>query len=310
MYEAHFGLRQRPFRPTLDGESWYPATTHEHALARLLRGIADEEALLVLTGEPGIGKTLLSHRLLERLGPDAVTAFVTNSHVGDRAGLLQAILFELSLPYEGRSQQEMRLALTEFLLANYGAGRRALVVFDEAQHLTPDLLEELRLLGNLESAKGRAVHVLLIGQLALQQTLRKPELAAVRQRAVRADLDPLDIHESADYVVHRLRAAGGRPEAVVTDEALTLLARSCQGVPRLLNQAAHAALTLAFQAGAEAVDAEAALEALAVVGLEANETAGAVSDETATGEAVIDFAEMEKDGGPGRQVLPRVRRPA
>ncbi len=282
MYEAHFGLRQRPFRPTPDGESWYPATTHEHALARLRRGIDADDAVLLLTGGPGTGKTLLCQRLLEQLGPDNVSAFLTNSHCDDRAGLLQAVLFELSLPHADRSPQEMRLALTEFLLSSYAAGRRALIVVDEAQHLTPDLLEELRLLGNLESAQGRAVQVLLSGQPALLDTLRRPELTALRQRlAVRACLDALDVHESADYLVHHLRGAGGRPEAIMTDEALTLLARGCQGVPRVLNQAAHQALLLAFEAEAPQVDAEAALEALALLGLEADGGLSAELDEAA-----------------------------
>lgn len=305
MYEAHFDLRQRPFRPTPDADCWYPATTHETALARLLNGIAADDALLLLTGEPGTGKTLLCHRLLDRLGPDTASAFLTNSHVGDRIGLLQAILFELSLPYEGRSPQEMRLALTEFLLANYGAGRRALVLVDEAQHLTTDLLEELRLLSNLESSQGRAVQVLLVGQPALLEMLRRRELTAVHQRiAVRARLEPLDVHESADYLLHQLRAAGGRPEQIITDEALTVLARGCQGVARLLNQVAHQALTLACETSAPQVDAEAALEALALLGLEA------VEGEEATGEPIIDIAALEEDGTPARPGRPRVRRPA
>src|SRR5208337_4845199 len=100
---------------------------------------------------PGMGKTLLCHRFLERLGTEPITAFLTNSHVGDRAGLLQALLFELSLPHQGRSEQEMRLALTECLLQNFQSGRRTLLLIDEAQHLGVDHLEELRLLGNLEA---------------------------------------------------------------------------------------------------------------------------------------------------------------
>jgi type II secretory pathway predicted ATPase ExeA len=282
MYEAHFGFRQRPFRPTPDSDGWYPATTHEQGLARLLRGIASDDALLLLTGEPGTGKTLLCHRLLDQFGADTPSAFLTNSHCDDRAGLLQAILFELSLPHEGRTPQEMRLALTEFLLAHYGAGRRALILVDEAQHLSADLLEELRLLGNLESAHGRAVQIVLIGQPAILDTLHRPELKAVQQRlAVRVRLEVLDVHESADYLLHHIRAACGRPERIITDEALTILARGSQGVPRLLNQAAHQALTLAFEADAAQVDAEAALEALALLGLEANEPAEVDLEEAA-----------------------------
>src|SRR5437879_9481991 len=148
---SFFGLGQRPCRNTPDAAGYYPATGHELALAPLRQAIGDDEGLALLTGAPGTGKTLLCHRLIELVGPDVATAFLTNSHFRDRAGLLQAILYDLSLPYEGHGEQELRLALTDYLLKNFGAGRRSLLLIDEAQHLTPDLLEELRLLGNLEA---------------------------------------------------------------------------------------------------------------------------------------------------------------
>jgi type II secretory pathway predicted ATPase ExeA len=266
---SHFGLRQRPFPATPDPGRYYPATSHERALARLLGGLNDGEGVVVLTGQPGTGKTLLCHCLLERLGTGVSIAFLTNSHVGDRAGLLQAILFDLSLPHEDRSEQAMRLALTDHLLRGYEAGRGTILIVDEAQHLTPDLLEELRLLGNLEARSGKALQVVLVGQPALLQTLRRPELAALAQRvAVRAELEPLALQEAVDYLLHHVRVAGGRPERLFADEALELLSRQTRGVPRLLNQAAHQALNLAGEAGSAQVDAEAALEALALLGLD------------------------------------------
>src|SRR5262249_23606747 len=119
MYESHFGLRERPFPPTPDHAFYYPATSHERALARLLQGLTDGEGLLLLTGPPGTGKTFLCHCLLDRLPTGISTAFLTNSHLTDRASLLQAILFDLSLPYQDRSEQDMRLALTDHLLSTY-----------------------------------------------------------------------------------------------------------------------------------------------------------------------------------------------
>lgn len=270
MDESRYGLRRRPFPATADPDCYYPADAHERALGRLLGGLADDEGLLLLTGEPGVGKTLLCLCLLERLGGQTATAFLTNSHFRDRAGLLQAILYDLSLPYEGRGEQEMRLALTDHLLKHFAAEQKPVVlIVDEAQHLDADLLEELRLLANLEAPGGRALQVVLAAQPSIAETLRRPGLAALRQRlAVRAELGALALEEAADYLLHHLRTAGARPEEVFGDEAVELLARGAGGVPRLLNQAGHKALTLAAEADAESVDVEAVLEALAALGLE------------------------------------------
>jgi type II secretory pathway predicted ATPase ExeA len=287
MYETRFGFRQRPFPATPDSTFYYPASNHEQALTRLLRALANNEGLVLLTGEPGVGKTLLCHCLLEQLGPDVATAFLTNSRFGDRRGLFQAILYDLSLPYEGLSEQELRLKLTDFLLKNCGAGKRTVLVVDEAQHLTPDLLEELRLLGNLEAGHGKAFQVVLVAQPSLLQKLGSPELTACSQRlVVRLRLEPLGMEETVDYLLHQLRTAGGQPEAVMTEEALHLLAQGGRGVPRLLNQAGHHTLLLAEQVAAEQVDAEVVLEALAELGLSEEE------------------AEQEAQEGPGKEETP------
>ncbi len=290
---AHFGLHRRPFPATPDVGCYYPATSHEAALARLLRGLADGEGLLLVTGAPGVGKTLLCHCLLDRLAAGSNTAFLTNSHIRDRAGLLQAILFDLSLPYEGRSEQEMRLALTEHLLTNLSHNRSTILLVDEAQHLSADLLEELRLLGNVEARHGKGLQVILLGQAQLAERLQARELAALRQRlVVRLELEPLPLQEAADYLLHHLRVAGGRPEAVVDDEALEVLARGSRGVPRLLNQAANQAFALAAEAGAGQVDAEAALEALVLLGLEAENEPGSGE----LGDPAVEEADVEQGG--------------
>jgi type II secretory pathway predicted ATPase ExeA len=268
MYTSHFGLRRRPYRATPDVETYYPSTGHEQALAELQRAIADEEGVAVLTGEPGTGKTLLACMLMDRLGPDTRTALLTNSHLAGRADLFQAILYDLGQPYQGLSEQELRLALTELCLATFHQGGRTVLVFDEAHHLSPELLEELRLLGNLEAGPGKAFQAVLIGQPALWDVLARPELTALRQRiAVRLTLDPFPVHEAADYVSQQIRAVGGSPADVFSTEALEILARGSGGVARVLNQSAHRALSLACAAGEDLVDAEMALEALAGLGL-------------------------------------------
>jgi type II secretory pathway predicted ATPase ExeA len=274
MIEAHFGLRRRPFPASPDHACYYPATSHEAALARLLAGLNDGEGLLLLTAPPGLGKTLLCHCLLDRLGvqpgeSDQVEAvFLTGTHARDRFGLLQAILYDLSLPHEGRAEQDMRLALVDHLLTRFADGRRMVLLVDEAQQLSVDQLEELRLLGNLEGPTGKAVQVVLLGHPELLQTLARPELASLRQRvAVRTALEPLGVEESADYLLHHLRGAAGQAEQILQAEALELLARNTHGVPRLLNQAAHQSLRLAAEAGSAEVDVEVVLEALALLEL-------------------------------------------
>jgi type II secretory pathway predicted ATPase ExeA len=315
MYDTHFGLRERPFPATPDSAFYYPATSHEHALARLLQGLADGEGVLVLTGQPGTGKTLLCHCLLERLVPSVSTAFLTNSHLTDRPSLLQAILYELSLPYQDRTEQEMRLALTDHFLSTFAAGRRSLLLVDEAHHLAPDLLEELRLLGNLEARSGKALQVVLLGQPGLLDTLQDTDLASLRQRiTVRVRLEPLPLQEAADYLLHHLRVAGGRPERIMADEALEMLARGTRGIPRLLNQAAHQAFHLTSEAGAGQVDVEAVLEALSLLGLEEPATdpgrgeldqqlspddAVASAEGEPLGNAVLPLAGAQGEEGPG-----------
>jgi type II secretory pathway predicted ATPase ExeA len=269
MSESRTGRRRRLFPNTPDTEFYYPATGHERALARLQQAIADGEGLVLLAGEPGTGKTLLCHCLLERLGPEIACAFLTNSHFSNPAGLLQALLYEFSLPHENLGEQDLRLALTDCLLKNYSQNRQTLVIVDEAQNLGSGPLEELRLLGNLEARGGKAVQILLSGQMSALESVNRPEMEAFRQRlATRLILDRLSLEEAADYLNHHVRASGARLHAVFTEEAVGLLARATKGVPRLLNQAAHQALQLAEQAQSMPVDAEAALEALAQLDLE------------------------------------------
>jgi type II secretory pathway predicted ATPase ExeA len=305
MYETRFGLKRRPFPATPDDALYYPATGHEAALATLVRAIHVEEGLALLSGPPGTGKTLLGHCLSDRLaaaaaqapqsstsdanaGRAVVCAFLPNSHLADRSALYQAILYDLKLPYEDGCEQVLRLRLTDHLLGNCGADQRTILIVDEAQHLSADLLEELRLLGNLEAGGKKAVQVVLLAQPGILQMLAKPELASFRQRlVVRSQVDALGVEEALDYLLHHLRQAGGRPERIIDDAALEVLARGAKGIPRLLNQAGHQALLLADAAGLAMVDAEAALEALAVVGLA---TDGAEEDDTATDQKTSEAA--------------------
>jgi len=272
MYVAHFGLRHRPFRPTPDPAAYYPATTHETALQLLQQSLADEDGLALLAGEPGTGKTLLAALLVERLAEKAACVYLTNGHLAAPADLFQAMLYDLGEPYEHKSEQELRLSVTDGVLKRFAEGRRTILLLDEAHHLPPCVLEELRQLGNLETRDGKAVQTILFSLPEIDETLRRPDLRAFRQRlTTRATLERLPTEEAADYLVHHLRIAGARPEAIVSDEAVDLIVKTTGGLPRLINQATHLALELTCQAGEGRMDAEGALEALSRLGLEAAE---------------------------------------
>ncbi|MFO0849989.1 MAG: AAA family ATPase [Gemmataceae bacterium] len=264
---APFGLTRRPFRPTPDTDAYFSAPSHDAALAGLRQAFAARDGLALVDGDPGSGKTLVALKFLEGLDADVPRVLVPAARFARPADLLQAILFDLGAEYRGLTETELRLSVTEQLLTKLVAGGPTVVVLDEAQHLSDDLLEEVRLLGNLETRSAKAAFVVLVAQPSLRARLGQPDLAAVAQRiGVRCRLEPLAPDESAGYLRHQLRAAGGDPDELLTEEAAHLLAVQCSGVPRVLNQAAALALTLAGDAGEQTVDVEAAVEALARLG--------------------------------------------
>ncbi len=266
---TRFGLQRRPFPPTPDTASYYPASSHEEVLSCLTQAFQNEEGMALLVGDVGTGKTLLCHCLLERLCPDAATVFLTNMHISSRKDLLQAILYDLSLPYEKTSEQELRLRLTDFIIDTFSTVTRTLLVLDEAQSLSVEALEELRLLGNLEASQRKAVQVLIVSHPSILDHLAKPQLDSFCQRlAVRETILPLGLEEAIDYLHHQVRVAGGQPQEVFTEESLEMIARATAGIPRLLNQVGFQALLVAEACDAKKIDAEVALEAIAEIGLD------------------------------------------
>jgi general secretion pathway protein A len=267
---TRYQLRMRPFPTTPDVQFYYPAASHESGLNSLACAIDDQAGLMLLHGEPGTGKTLLAHMFLQRLGPQFNTALITNCRFGSAADLHRAVLFDLGQPYQKLGEEELRIAVSDYVLNQFGEGRPTVLVFDEAQDLSAWLLEELRLLGNLEVGRGKAVQLVLLALPSILETLNHPSLAALNQRlAQRLTLDPLDMHESADYLLQQIRIAGGRAEQTFSDEAVSVLAKNARGVPRLLNRYALQALKLAGQIDADMVDVEVALEALSSLGIDA-----------------------------------------
>ncbi|HVJ82495.1 MAG TPA: AAA family ATPase [Planctomycetia bacterium] len=266
MYEAFFDLKIRPFSAAPNPAEYFPAAGHEDGLALLKCFVHDDDGVAVLSGSPGIGKTLTVQRLLAGLKPDRRAVFLAQTHHRTVAELLQAILFELSLDYETGGEGSLRLRLTRHVAQKFAGGERMILALDEAHNLTIEQLEELRLLGNLESRGRKALQVVLVGQPKLLATLERPECEALRQRvAVAAKLGPFESEEIGDYIHACFERAGGSADAVFTAAAIAEIGEQSAGVPRRINQLAHRALLLAFAHQSGTVDApfvEAAAEQL------------------------------------------------
>lgn len=262
---AQFGLKHPPFRNVLDPSLYFPTVGHDAALKELADGLTDQESLCLLDGAAGLGKTLLAHRLIATQGDGLRIAFLSNAHFPDRVDLLRAVLFDLGDAPETDREGDLRLLFTQQVLDSYRDGVRTLVLIDEAHLLQPELLEEVRMWGNLEGPQGPAVQVILLAQPSIRDVLGHDGLAGFRLRlGVRHSLVPFTPDESAGYLRHQLERAGGKPDKILTTEALELLVEKAEGVPRLLNQLANRAFRLTVQGGEKTVDVEAVLEAVRV----------------------------------------------
>ena len=261
MYEEFFGLSDSPFRLTPDPRFLYLSSKHAEALAHLRLGLTEPGGFVCITGEIGTGKTTVLRTFLADLGPDVATAFIFNPTLSWDE-LLQRIARELGVPVGATSHGDVMDALNAHLLATRKDGRISVVVIDEAQAMSLEVLERLRLLSNLETSTEKLVRLVLVGQPQLARILTDPALAQLNQRiTLRWHLRALTRRETFMYVRHRLTVAGG-PEAarLFTVPALYLVYRYAAGVPRLVNMIAHRATLAAYvrrrrRVGARAVRA-------------------------------------------------------
>jgi general secretion pathway protein A len=247
MYERFFGLVDAPFRLTPDPRYLFLSRKHADALAHLKLGLAEASGFVCITGDVGAGKTTLLRSFLAKLGPDVSTAYVFNPFLSPLE-LLQTINTEFKLPAASESRKTLTDALNTHLLALREAGRRAVVVIDEAQALPIEVLEQLRLLSNLETTTEKLLHLVLVGQPQLRKLLQHPELVQLNQRiTLRWHIGPLTPTETAAYVRHRLAIASrGKAGRLFTGRALSAIHRRANGVPRLVNMISHRAMVAAF----------------------------------------------------------------
>lgn len=246
MYLHYYNLREPPFNITPDPRFLFFSTKHQEAFNHLLFGIHERKGFIELTGEVGAGKTTICRKLLEELGPNYKTALLLNPCLTIDQ-LLQAIVLEFDLKVYSRDRVYYLQALNQFVLEQAQRGNDVVLFIDEAQDLSDELLEQVRLLSNLETDHQKLMQIVLMGQPELRDKLAQPELRQLRQRiTVRYHLSPLDFHETAAYINHRLTLAGANGSPRFDDGAIRLVYKYSGGIPRLINAVCDKSLLAGF----------------------------------------------------------------
>lgn len=254
MYTEYFGLRENPFALPPDPRYLYLSLRHQEALAHLMYGITQEGGFVQLTGEVGTGKTMMIRALLERLPENVDVALILYPFLSVEE-FVTAILDEFRIPRPEKPESLKGLIdlLNRFLIENHAKGRRTVLIIDEAQKLSREVLEQIRLLTNLETTKEKLLQILLVGQPELDQLLARPDLRQLAQRiTARYNLKSLLPKETTEYVIHRLRVAGAK-QPLFTRSAIASLHRLSDGTPRLINVICDRALLGAYGLGKDVV---------------------------------------------------------
>lgn len=247
MYKSYFGLKANPFNPNPDPRFLFLTGATREALAALAYGIRNRKGFLLLTGEVGTGKTTLLNRLMEWLSEEKVaTAFIFNSRLNE-GDFFDFVLNDFGIPCESRDKSQRLIRLNQWLLDRYRERQTAVLIIDEAQNLSNEVLEEVRLLTNMETTQEKLLQIVLSGQPELEDKLRDPTLRQLRQRiTIRCSTAPLSREEMQSYVVERLRVAGANGVPIFSVEAIDSVYKHSQGIPRIANLLCEHSLINAF----------------------------------------------------------------
>lgn len=254
MYTKHYGFKETPFNMTPNSRFFYESSKHAEALSTLVYAIEQRKGFVVITGEIGSGKTTVCRTLLNCLGPLTETALITNTHISAK-DLLCTVLEDLGVDYNPGSKSKLLSQLNNYLIDQIRNGKNVVLIIDEAQNLSPTVLEEVRMLSNLETENEKLIQIVFLGQPELKKKLALNRLEQLRQRvAVFYHLSSLSRLETKEYVSHRGRVASSSDREFFTGEALDMIYEFSQGTPRLINQICDSALLTGYIKGMQMVD--------------------------------------------------------
>jgi general secretion pathway protein A len=246
VYQEYYGMTEAPFDITPNPRFLFYSAKHREAYNHLLYGIRERKGFVQMTGEVGAGKTTLCRALLEHLDEQYSTALILNPVLSPDE-MMKAIAAEFHLPVNGLDRLDTLAVINDFLLRQVDDGKESVLIIDEAQDLTDDLLEQVRLLSNLETDNRKLLQIVLMGQPELRDRINNPRLRQLRQRiTVRYHLRPLSRFEVNQYVQHRLQVSGANGEPYFTGPALWRIFRYSQGIPRLVNAVCDKALLAGY----------------------------------------------------------------
>lgn len=265
MYCEHYGFVRRPFEMSPDPSFLYLGVAHREGLATLVYGVQSGKGFVLLTGEVGTGKTTLLHALLSHLDSCTASAFIFNPTLSP-LDFFEMLFQEYGIEKKCTSKAEYLIALNEFLIERLANNEPTLLIVDEAQNLSPEMLEEIRLLSNLETPTSKLIQIMLVGQPELNEMLSRPDLRQLRQRiSLRHHLRPFNAKELGEYISERLAKAGYTGRPIFNRSALKALFEASGGIPRIINNLCDAALLQGYARELPTIDGKVIHEVVATL---------------------------------------------
>jgi general secretion pathway protein A len=255
MYESFYGLKEKPFELLPDPSFLYMSGVHRAALTLLRYGIVSRQAISVVTGEVGAGKTTLINQILDEIEADTTVGLM--SYTGQESGdLAEWIMMAFDLEYKGKSKAELYDDFMHFLIEEYSHGRHTVLIIDEAQNMQVEGLENVRMLSNVNAKKEYLLHLVLVGQPELRELLQRQDLRQLAQRVSSAyHLRNLSLAEAQEYIAYRLKVAGATT-AIFSQQAMQLIAQASTGIPRIINTICDLALVYGYSDQRKVIDLE------------------------------------------------------